>query len=68
MAQLGYLIKVLNLVLEEEFARYGCQLRALNDYAGNSPEADLMRGILGQFAEYEVAKIVERTRRGKVHR
>ena len=56
---------VLNLVLEEELARHGCELRALNDYAGDSPEADLMRGIQGQFAEYERAKIVERTRRGK---
>ena len=56
---------VLNLVLEEELARHGCELRALNDYAGDGPEASLMRGIQGQFAEYERAKIVERTRRGK---
>jgi site-specific DNA recombinase len=56
---------VLNLVLEEELARQGCKLRALNDYAGDGPEAALMRGIQGQFAEYERAKIVERTRRGK---
>jgi site-specific DNA recombinase len=56
---------VLNLVLEEELARHNCELRALNDYAGDSPEATLMRGIQGQFAEYERAKIVERTRRGK---
>ena len=54
-----------NLVLEEELAKHGCELRALNDYAGDSPEAALMRGIQGQFAEYERAKIVERTRRGK---
>jgi DNA invertase Pin-like site-specific DNA recombinase len=54
-----------NLVLEEELAKHGCELRALNDYAGDSPEAVLMRGIQGQFAEYERAKIVERTRRGK---
>jgi site-specific DNA recombinase len=56
---------VLNLVLEEELARHNCELRVLNDYAGDSPEATLMRGIQGQFAEYERAKIVERTRRGK---
>jgi site-specific DNA recombinase len=56
---------VLNLVLEEELARHSCGLRALNDYAGDGPEAALMRGIQGQFAEYERAKIVERTRRGK---
>ena len=56
---------VLNLVLEVELAHYGCRLQALNDYAGDGPEAALMRGIQGQFAEYERAKIVERTRRGK---
>ena len=56
---------VLNLVWEEELAQHGCRLQALNDYAGDGPEAALMRGIQGQFAEYERAKIVERTRRGK---
>jgi site-specific DNA recombinase len=56
---------VLNLVLEEELARYGYELKALNDYAGAGPEAALMRGIQGQFAEDERAKIVERTRRGQ---
>src|SRR5215213_9238958 len=56
---------VLNLVLEEELAKHDCELRALNDYSGDGPEAALMRGIQGQFAEYERAKIVERTRRGK---
>jgi site-specific DNA recombinase len=56
---------VLDLVLEEELARHGCEPRALNDYAGDGSEAALMRGIQGQFAEYERAKIVERTPRGK---
>ncbi|MCA1740563.1 MAG: recombinase family protein, partial [Actinobacteria bacterium] len=46
---------VLNLVLEEGFAQHGCRLQALNDYAGDGPEAALMRGIQGQFAEYERA-------------
>lgn len=36
---------VLNLVLEEELAQYGCRLQALNDYVGDGPEAALMRGI-----------------------
>lgn len=56
---------VFNLLLEEEFAACSCELRALNDYAGDGPEASLMRGIQSQFAEYERAKIAERTRRGK---
>jgi site-specific DNA recombinase len=38
---------------------------ALNDYGDDSPEGALMRGIQSQFAEYELAKIAERTRRGK---
>jgi site-specific DNA recombinase len=56
---------VFNLLLEEEFVACACELRALNHYAGDGPEASLMRGIQSQFAEYERAKIAERTRRGK---
>jgi site-specific DNA recombinase len=56
---------VLNGLLEEEFQRHGCKTLALNDYGDESPEGLLMRGIQGQFAEYERLKIAERTRRGK---
>lgn len=35
---------------------------------GESPQADLMLGIQGLFAEYERAVIAERMRRGKLHR
>jgi site-specific DNA recombinase len=56
---------VLNGLLEEELTKYGCKTKALNDYGDDSPEGALMRGIQTQFAEYERAKIAERTRRGK---
>jgi site-specific DNA recombinase len=56
---------VLNGLLEEEFAKHNGKTKALNDYGDGSPEGALMRGIQTQFAEYERAKIAERTRRGK---
>jgi site-specific DNA recombinase len=56
---------VLNGLLEEELSKHGCRTKALNDYGDDSPEGSLMRGIQTQFAEYERAKIAERTRRGK---
>jgi site-specific DNA recombinase len=56
---------VLNGLLDEELSKYGCRTKALNDYGDDSPEGALMRGIQTQFAEYERAKIAERTRRGK---
>src|SRR5215207_6089458 len=55
-----------NGLLEEEFSKHGSKTKALNDYGDDSPEGALMRGIQTQFAEYERAKITERTRRGKV--
>jgi len=57
-----------NYLLQEEFAERGCSLRALNDYGDDSPEGTLMRGIQDQFAEYERAKIAERTRRGRIRK
>jgi site-specific DNA recombinase len=57
-----------NYLLQEEFAEYGCELKALNDYGDSSAEGVLMRGIQDQFAEYERAKTAERSRRGKLHK
>jgi site-specific DNA recombinase len=56
---------VLNGLLDEELSKHGCKTKALTDYGDDSPEGALMRGIQTQFAEYERAKIAERTRRGK---
>ena len=55
---------VLDGLLEEELSKHGCKTKALNNY-GDSAEGALIRGIQTQFAEYERAKIAERTRRGK---
>ncbi len=39
----------------------------LNRAIGVSPEEDLLLQMQGMFAEYERAKIMERSRRGKRH-
>jgi len=51
-------------LLRQEFAEYGCTLRALNDRGDESPEGELTDGILDQLAKFERAKTAERTRRG----
>jgi site-specific DNA recombinase len=48
-------------VLEEEFRERGCTLRALEDKDEDSAEERLMRAIKDDFAEYEHAKIAQRT-------
>src|SRR5215212_4472660 len=48
-------------VLEEEFREHGCSLRALEDKDEESAEERLMRAIKDDFAEYEHAKIAQRT-------
>ena len=48
-------------VLEEEFREHGCALRALEDKEEESAEEYLMRAIKDDFAEYEHAKIAQRT-------
>ncbi len=48
-------------VLEEEFREHGCALRAMEDKEEDSAEERLMRAIKDDFAEYEHAKIAQRT-------
>jgi site-specific DNA recombinase len=55
-------------LLRREFEEHGIKLRALNDHGGESPEGELTDGILDQLAKYERAKIVERSRRGKLRK
>jgi site-specific DNA recombinase len=43
-------------------------VRFLNHAVTNRPEDQLLLGIQGVIAEYERAQIMERTRRGKLHR
>jgi site-specific DNA recombinase len=54
-------------VLLEEFQRAGAGVVFLDHAAGQSAEDELLRQVQGMLAEYERAKILERTRRGKRH-
>jgi site-specific DNA recombinase len=55
-------------LLRREFEEHGTTIRALNDRGDDSPEGELTDGILDQLAKYERAKIVERSRRGKLRK
>src|SRR5262249_27329164 len=54
------------VVLLEEFKKYDVEVVFLNDCPGPaSPEQELLVQVQGMIAEYERAKILERTRRGR---
>ena len=53
------------VLLVDEFTKEGVQIEFLNRSIGVSPEEDLLLQMQGMFAEYERAKILERTRRGR---
>jgi site-specific DNA recombinase len=55
-------------LLKREFAEHGTTLAALNGHGDESPEGELTDGILDQLAKYERAKVVERSRRGKLRK
>src|SRR6516162_1795083 len=55
------------VLLVEELQRAGVELVFLNRSIGVSPEEDLLLQMQGMIAEYERAKIMERSRRGKLH-
>ncbi len=55
------------VLLVDEFQRCGVELVFLNRPLGESPEDDLLLQVQGVVAEYERAKILERSRRGKRH-
>jgi site-specific DNA recombinase len=56
------------VLLLEEFARADVRVVFLNRPIGDSPEDNLLLQLQGMFAEYERAKLLERSRRGKRHR
>jgi len=56
------------VLLGEEFARYGVQLVFLQAPSTQTPEDQLLVQFQGMIAEYERAQIAERCRRGKRHR
>jgi len=53
------------VLLVEELQRCGVELVFLNHMIGTSPEEDFLLQMQGVIAEYERAKIMERSRRGK---
>lgn len=55
------------VLLLEEFQRHGVEVVFLNRAVGESPEDSLLVQVQGMVAEYERAKILERSRRGKRH-
>lgn len=55
-------------LLVEEFARVGTEVRFVKGPKADTPEDELLLQFQGMIAEYERAQIVERTRRGKLHR
>jgi site-specific DNA recombinase len=55
-------------LLRKEFEEHGTKIRALNDRDDDSPEGELTDGILDQLAKYERAKVLERSRRGKLRK
>ncbi len=52
-------------LLIEEFQRAGVEVVFLNHQLGQSPEDELLLQVQGMVAEYERAKFLERSRRGK---
>lgn len=55
------------VLLLDEWQRRGIEVVFLNRPLGKSPEDDLLLQVQGIVAEYERAKMMERSRRGKKH-
>jgi site-specific DNA recombinase len=55
------------VLLVDEFWRSGVEVIFLNRKLGQTPEDELLLQVQGMMAEYERAKIIERSRRGKRH-
>ena len=55
------------VVLIEELMRAGVEIVFLNRALGKTPEDDLLLQVQGMMSEYERKKIMERSRRGKLH-
>jgi site-specific DNA recombinase len=59
---------VYQVLLVEEFQKYGTEIIFLQHEHAQTPEGDLLLQMQGMIAEYERAKIIERSRRGKLHK
>ncbi|MEN6494137.1 MAG: recombinase family protein, partial [Thermoguttaceae bacterium] len=55
------------VLLLDEFQQGGVEVVFLNHPLGKTPEEDLLLQVQGMVAEFERAKILERSRRGKLH-
>ncbi|MDP2312446.1 MAG: recombinase family protein, partial [Pseudomonadota bacterium] len=55
-------------LLHEELGRHGATIVFVHGGEARSPEEAMLLQMQGVFAEYERAKIIERTRRGRLHR
>jgi len=55
------------VLLVDEFQRLGVEITFLNRELGQTAEDELLLQVQGMIAEYERAKILERSRRGKRH-
>jgi len=59
----------LQWIVQEELRKYGINIVFLNRPDNkDTPEDNLLNGIQGLIAEYEKAKITERTRRGRLYK
>jgi len=56
------------MLLIEEFCRAGVEVLFVQAPRAQTPEDRLLLQFQGMFAEYERAQILERSRRGKLHR
>src|SRR4030095_3047231 len=56
------------VLLLDEFRRFGVTPVFLHGPVGQTAEDELLVQVQGMIAEYERAKILERCRRGKIHR
>jgi len=55
-------------LLREEWERVGCELVVINEPEPRSPQDQVLNQIKAVFAEYEREVLLERTRRGLLHR
>ncbi|MFP3033941.1 MAG: recombinase family protein [Wolbachia sp.] len=55
------------VILLDEFEKAGVEVIFLNHKVENNPESKLLLGMQGLVSEYECTKIMERSRRGKLH-
>jgi len=55
------------VLLVDELTHHGVEMVFRNHALGTSPEEDLLLQVQGMISEYERAKIMERSRRGKRH-